>query len=574
MDSVQFGSGNDLGYRRPPVTASFEDLRRRGLPEVLFVHSFLPEGVTICDVEMFAAMIEEAYHTPGALLVDPPDEDGNQLCRGFANNGLWEWAVITPGPRVATRITLLPERDGQREVTVAVYTRQGRRGVSGPVLAAFTISTRSDGKPPTHSPVQLGPMDAMEGMRYRRPPATVSFDDLSRRGLPRVLFVNRHLPEGVTVCDITVFAAMIRQAKMDGALRYVRPDELGNDQCVGLGSTGIWEWSVVRPSKPIDGLRYTSPLHGICRILFSPEKDGKQVCTLDLNVSPSHDPEDDSPITFTIRTRPMSMDVLESEAAAGGDPADVAEGVAVTLSWLADAIPAAAGLLRLLALLPDMPVPLNTLLYDGQRPADLPGPQAAELIEPLLNNPAAASNALPPMSLVRHAPALQVQVHPLARAAVRAQLTAQESAHWRQAGVALIEAALPADPQARASWPTYARLLPLARATLELTSDGMGRIARYLGESGNYPAARDLCRLIADAYTADGTHGPEHPDTLATLNQMARWTGMAGDAAGARDQLAALLPVTERVLGPDDPRTLATRGDLVYWRQKAADHGR
>lgn len=33
-----------------PVTASFEDLRRRGLPEVLFVHSSLPEGVTICDV--------------------------------------------------------------------------------------------------------------------------------------------------------------------------------------------------------------------------------------------------------------------------------------------------------------------------------------------------------------------------------------------------------------------------------------------------------------------------------------------------------------------------------------------
>jgi hypothetical protein len=42
MDAVQFGPRDDLGYRRPPVTASFEDLRRQGLPEVLFVHSFLP----------------------------------------------------------------------------------------------------------------------------------------------------------------------------------------------------------------------------------------------------------------------------------------------------------------------------------------------------------------------------------------------------------------------------------------------------------------------------------------------------------------------------------------------------
>jgi hypothetical protein len=38
-----------------------------------------------------------------------------------------------------------------------------------------------------------------------------------------------------------------------------------------------------------------------------------------------------------------------------------------------------------------------------------------------------------------------------------------------------------------------------------------------------------------------------------------------GDAAGAQDQYAALLPAIERVLGPDHPDTLAARANLAYW---------
>ena len=48
-----------------------------------------------------------------------------------------------------------------------------------------------------------------------------------------------------------------------------------------------------------------------------------------------------------------------------------------------------------------------------------------------------------------------------------------------------------------------------------------------------------------------------------------RWTGEAGDAAGTRDQYAALLPIMERVLGPGYPETLAARDSLAYWREKA-----
>ena len=51
--------------------------------------------------------------------------------------------------------------------------------------------------------------------------------------------------------------------------------------------------------------------------------------------------------------------------------------------------------------------------------------------------------------------------------------------------------------------------------------------------------------------SASGSSGAEHPHTLTTRANLAALTGEAGDAAGARDQFAALLPIRERVLGPN-----------------------
>ena len=63
--------------------------------------------------------------------------------------------------------------------------------------------------------------------------------------------------------------------------------------------------------------------------------------------------------------------------------------------------------------------------------------------------------------------------------------------------------------------------------------------------------------------------GPDHPDALIAHDHLAFWTGEAGDAAAARDQYAALLPIQERVLGPDHPGTLTTRRHLAGWTGKA-----
>jgi hypothetical protein len=145
---------------------------------------------------------------------------------------------------------------------------------------------------------------------------------------------------------------------------------------------------------------------------------------------------------------------------------------------------------------------------------------------------------------------------------------------WEQAAAALIEAAIPADTDLSAAWPVCAVLLPHTRAALALTSGGMHRIADYLGSSGSYPAARELFRLMAAAYREDDAFGPEHRDTLSTRHELARWTGVAGDAAGARDQFAALLPIEERVRGAKHPQTLNTRRNLAYWIGTAGDAAR
>ncbi|WP_449066648.1 tetratricopeptide repeat protein, partial [Planomonospora algeriensis] len=81
--------------------------------------------------------------------------------------------------------------------------------------------------------------------------------------------------------------------------------------------------------------------------------------------------------------------------------------------------------------------------------------------------------------------------------------------------------------------------------------------------------ARDLLAELLPV--RERVSGAEHPDMLITRHNFARWTGEAGDAARARDLFAELLPVRERVLGAEHPRTLDTRNQLAYWTERAGD---
>jgi hypothetical protein len=67
------------------------------------------------------------------------------------------------------------------------------------------------------------------------------------------------------------------------------------------------------------------------------------------------------------------------------------------------------------------------------------------------------------------------------------------------------------------------------------------------------------------------TLGRDHPDTLGTRNNLARWRGEAGDLAGAARGFEELLADKLRVLGPDHPDTLTTRNNLARWRGQAGE---
>lgn len=146
----------------------------------------------------------------------------------------------------------------------------------------------------------------MDVMRYQRPPVTASFADLRRRRLPQVLFVHPFLPEGVTVCDINGFAAMIEEAYYTSHALNMEMDldEDGNEQCAGIGNNGRWEWIVTRPTALRNGQRYTSLLHNISHVLIAPELDGRRLCTVDLlPTGKEHLLASRNPITFSIQSR-------------------------------------------------------------------------------------------------------------------------------------------------------------------------------------------------------------------------------------------------------------------------------
>jgi predicted component of type VI protein secretion system len=254
-------------------------------------------------------------------------------------------------------------------------------------------------------------------------------------------------------------------------------------------------------------------------------------------------------------------------------PAGVAATLGVALSELEAGAPAAAGLLRLLACLAPEPVPVSMFLHNSQNALSADS-VVDDVLVPLLGDELAIGDAVTALrrySLVTPAGGGMVVTHRLVQAVTVDQMAADLAAGWRRAAAGLVEAAIPADTGERQAWEECAVLLPHARAVLDLTSYGMWQMALALGNSGSYPAARDLFAQIAQARENAGDHGPEHSDTLAARNALAVFTGHAGDAAGARDLLAALLPARELVLGADHPDILTTRHQLATFTGHAGD---
>jgi hypothetical protein len=67
--------------------------------------------------------------------------------------------------------------------------------------------------------------------------------------------------------------------------------------------------------------------------------------------------------------------------------------------------------------------------------------------------------------------------------------------------------------------------------------------------------------------------GPDDPETMMALGNLAEWQGEAGEGARAVATYTGLVVELARVLGPTHPETAAAVRRMMYWQQRAGSAG-
>ncbi|MEV4025377.1 tetratricopeptide repeat protein, partial [Actinosynnema sp. NPDC050801] len=148
----------------------------------------------------------------------------------------------------------------------------------------------------------------------------------------------------------------------------------------------------------------------------------------------------------------------------------------------------------------------------------------------------------------------------------------------RDAATAALTTALAGQPHDPAAWPTYRTVLPHARTLFDHTTPDTDttHTSWLLNELGRYHKGQgDVSTAIAHHSRATDSlhrlHGPDHPDTLTSRNNLAAAYDSAGDLSRAIPLFEATLTDSERVLGPDHPETLLSRNNLAAAYDSAGD---
>ena len=100
-------------------------------------------------------------------------------------------------------------------------------------------------------------------------------------------------------------------------------------------------------------------------------------------------------------------------------------------------------------------------------------------------------------------------------------------------------------------------------------ADLLGWVGRYDYERGDYRPAEQANRQALEARRR--LLGPEHPDTLSSMNNLAEALRALGDAAGAAELHRQVLEARRRLLGPEHPDTLSSMNNLAGTLQALGD---
>jgi len=251
---------------------------------------------------------------------------------------------------------------------------------------------------------------------------------------------------------------------------------------------------------------------------------------------------------------------------------------AVITTWqatVAKLSPESRAVLRLCAWYADTPIPRALVmggatevlaLAAGFGPVlPLSGPAAAEL------RMRDALTGLARYSMILDATDATFRVHGLVQTVerVRAEQEGRDD-EARDRALVRLTAIFPYAYDEPSAWPLCRQLLPhhrtlVARLGTDHESAELPRLLNKAGlfllGSGDAAGALPLFRRALES--RERLLGPEHPDTLTSVNNLAHCLNALGDAAGALPLYRRALESKERVLGPEHPNTLSGVSNLA-----------
>jgi tetratricopeptide (TPR) repeat protein len=200
--------------------------------------------------------------------------------------------------------------------------------------------------------------------------------------------------------------------------------------------------------------------------------------------------------------------------------------------------------------------------------------QAGSGIGELLSQPMLLSNAIRELgrfALIR-IDGTYISVHRLTQALVRAELSGEEQAAYRQEVHSMLAACAPIHTSKRETWPRWTELV--AHVGSEITDLSHCRIPehralaiktlRYLNNIGDFTTCRLLAERFIDQWTRDS--GRDDDYVIDARRYLGNTLRELGEYRAAYEMIESALETSERVLGPRNPLTLALRnafgGDL------------
>jgi tetratricopeptide (TPR) repeat protein len=230
--------------------------------------------------------------------------------------------------------------------------------------------------------------------------------------------------------------------------------------------------------------------------------------------------------------------------------------------------PVAADILRVSAFLSPEGIPLE-LLTDG---ASQLGPVLADALA-TSEDPLVLNEALEPLtrySLIRLDVDTQTySIHRMVQEVVKDQIGVVQQAQWAERTVRAVAQSFPEVDYP--TWPLCERYIPHAlvcatyigqwRMTFWEARNLLLQVGKYFYQRGQYREVEPLWK--SRLAICERVLGPEHPDTLNIVNNLALLYRRQGKYEQAEQLFQRALETREWVLGPEHPDTLSTVNNLA-----------